>query len=36
MASSWANEMANEAGMPVLNFSALLDDAQAAARKGVS
>jgi len=38
MASSWADEMAasEEAGMPALNFTALLDDAQAAARNGLS
>jgi len=36
MASSWADEMANEAGMPALSFTALLDDAQAAARNGLS
>ena len=28
--------MAEEAGMPALNFTALLDDAQAAARNGLS
>jgi len=36
MASSWADEMTEEAGMPALNFTALLDDAQAAARNGLS
>jgi len=36
MASSWADEMADEAGMPALNFTALFDDAQAAARNGLS
>ena len=36
MASSWADEMAEEALMPALNFTALLDDAQAAARDGLS
>jgi len=36
MASSWADEMAEEAGMPALNFTALLDDAQANARNGLS
>ena len=34
MASSWADEMAEEAAMPALNFTAMLDDAQAAARNG--
>jgi len=36
MASSWADKMAEEAGMPALNFTALLDDAQTAARNGLS
>jgi len=36
MASSWANEIADEAGMPGLNFTAMLDDAQADARNGLS
>jgi len=36
MASSWADEMADEVGMPGLNFMAMLDDAQAAARNGLS
>jgi len=36
MASSWVDEMDEEAGMPALNFTALLDDAQAAARNGLS
>jgi len=36
LASSWADEMAEEVGMPALNFTALLDDAQAAARNGLS
>ena len=36
MASSWADEMAEEAGMPALNFTDLLDDAQAAASNGLS
>ena len=36
MASSWADEMANEAAMPALNITAMLDDAQAAARNGLS
>jgi len=36
MASSWADEMADEAGMPALIFTALLDDAQAADRNGLS
>ena len=35
MASSWANKMADEAGMPALNFTALLDDAQASSRNGL-
>jgi len=36
MASSWADEMAEEARMPALNFTAMLDNAQAAARNGLS
>jgi len=36
MASSWADEMAEEAGMRALNFTALLNDTQAAARNGLS
>jgi len=36
MASSWADEMADEAAMPALNFTAMLDEAQAAARNGLS
>ena len=36
MASSWADEMADETGMPALNFMTLLDDTQAAARNGLS
>jgi hypothetical protein len=38
MSSSWADEMqGDKAGMPVpaLNFTAMLDDAQAAARNGM-
>jgi len=36
MASSWVDEMVEEAAMPALNFTALLDDAPAAARNGLS
>jgi len=36
MASSWAYEMAEKAGISALNFTALLDDAQAASRNGLS
>ena len=37
MASSWADEMqGDEAGMPALNFTAMLDDAQAAGHNGLS
>jgi len=37
MASSWADEMqVDKAGIPALNFTAMLDDAQAAARNGLS